>query len=79
MNWSARITGLSELNEANEVTYTFVCVGDGVDKSSEKSVTGAPGDVQIGIANAVKAFAEAWELSQTLPQPGDVLEIVIDG
>lgn len=77
MNWSARITEKSELSAENTMEYKFVIVGDGKDYVT-KSVTGAPDAIQQLISASVTEYGSAWELSQTLPQVGDVLTVVVD-
>ena len=63
MNWNAKIVDKSEVDINGQVTYKFVCVGDGVELGAQRSETAVPNEIQQRVKDSVIAFAENYELA----------------
>jgi hypothetical protein len=76
MEWSAQITEKTAVDLNGVMSYSFTILGDGELKGGVITVTGNPDAVQQLIAERVTTFAQAYELADTLPAVGEVLEII---
>lgn len=76
MKWSARIDKRSEVDISGMMTYTVAILGDDEAKISGVEISGTPDAIQQIISEKVTAFAQSFELADTMPNVGDVLTII---
>lgn len=76
MEWSAQITEKTEVSEAGTMSYSFTVLADGESVNGVLTVTGSPSEIQQLLEERVRAFAEAYETADSLPDVGEVLPII---
>lgn len=76
MEWSAQITEKTEVTSDGVMSYSFTVLADGQPVNGVLTVTGAPSEIQQLVEDMVRAFAEAYETADSLPDVGDVLPII---
>lgn len=79
MQWSATITGRSEIQANETVEISFDISGGGSVLAKNIQITGVPSDIEALISARVTSFAQQYEVLQAIPGIGEEIIFIANG